>query len=162
MCDVSVDDVGHANAIWRKSSLCIWQILGLSSQKVQFKIHNLTRSFSWQFQIDCGCEFYPTSELDIYTVHLILVLSVLFLVAEAYRKALTLPDVHKQHLSVSFGVWGCFFCVCWHLPLPGDVWWVSWGCLVGVWGCLSDTHGNRRHSDVFGGIWALSPCSMEP
>ena len=81
------------------------------------------------------------------------------------RRQQTPPDVLKQHLSVSFGVWGCLFVsvvVCWHLLFPGDVWWVSWGCLVGVWGCLSDIHGNQRHSDVFGGIWALSPCSMEP
>ena len=27
---------------------------------------------------------------------------------------------------------------------------------------LNDIHGDRRHSDVFGGIWVLSPCSMEP
>ena len=70
------------------------------------------------------------------------------------RRQQTPPDVLKQHLSVSFGVWGCLFVsvvVCWHLLLPGDVWWVSGGCLVGVWGCLSDIHGNRRHSDVFGG-----------
>ena len=52
--------------------------------------------------------------------------------------------------------------VCWHLLVSGDVWWVSGGCLVGVWGCLSDIQGNRRQSDVFGSILVLSPCSMEP
>ena len=82
------------------------------------------------------------------------------------RRHQTPPDVLKQHLSVSLGVWGCLFVsggvCCWHLLLPGDVWWVSGGCLVGVWGCLSDIHGNRRHLDVFGCIWVLSPCSMEP
>ena len=41
--------------------------------------------------------------------------------------------------------------VCLHLLLPGDVWWVSGGCLVGVWRYLSGIHGNRRHSGVFGG-----------
>ena len=35
--------------------------------------------------------------------------------------------------------------------LPGDIWWVSGGCLVGVWGYLSSIHGHRRRSDVFGG-----------
>ena len=67
------------------------------------------------------------------------------------------PDLLKQHLSVSFGVWGCLFVsvvVCWHLLLPGDVWWVSGGCLVGVWGYLSGIHGHRRRSDVFGGYLA--------
>ena len=44
--------------------------------------------------------------------------------------------------------------VCWHLLLPGDVWWVCGGCLVGIWGYLSDIHGNWRHSVVFRGIWA--------
>ena len=52
--------------------------------------------------------------------------------------------------------------VCLHLLLPGDVWWVSGGCLVGIWGYLNGIHGNQRRSDVFGGIWVLSPCSMEP
>ena len=52
--------------------------------------------------------------------------------------------------------------VCWHLLLPRNVCWVSGGCLVSVWGCQRDIHGDRRHSDVFGIIWVLSPCSMEP
>ena len=38
--------------------------------------------------------------------------------------------------------------------LPGDIWWVSGGCLVGVWGYLSGIHGNRRRLDVFGGYLA--------
>ena len=52
------------------------------------------------------------------------------------RRQQTLPDVLKQHLSVSFGVWSCLFVsvvVCWHLLIPGYVWWVSDGCLGDVW-----------------------------
>ena len=70
-----------------------------------------------------------------------------------------------QCLLVSGAVCLCLLLtvlVWWHLLLPGDVLWVSGGCLVGIWGYLNDIHGNWRHSDVFGGIWALSPCSMEP
>ena len=52
------------------------------------------------------------------------------------RRQQTPPDVLKQRLSVSFGVWGCLFVsvvVCWHLLIPGYVWWVSDGCLGDVW-----------------------------
>ena len=44
----------------------------------------------------------------------------------------TLPDILKQHLSVSKGVWRCllaYVVVWWHLGFPGDVWGVSGGCL---------------------------------
>ena len=37
---------------------------------------------------------------------------------------------------------------------PGDIWGVSRGCLVGVWGYLSGIHGHRRRSDAFGGYLA--------
>ena len=70
-----------------------------------------------------------------------------------------------QCLLVSGAVCLCLLLsvvVWWHLLLPGDVLWVSGGCLVVIWGYLNDIHGNWRHWDVFGGIWALSPCSMEP
>ena len=85
------------------------------------------------------------------------------------RSQQTPPDVIKQHLSQCLWVSGAV-CLClvasvvvgWHLLLPWDVCWVSGGCMVSVWGCLSDIHGNWRHSDMFGGIWVLSPCSMEP
>ena len=46
--------------------------------------------------------------------------------------------------------------------LPGYIWGVSGECLVGVWGYMTGIQGHRRRSDVFGGIWLLSPCSMEP
>ena len=52
--------------------------------------------------------------------------------------------------------------VCLHVLFNGDVWGVSVGYLGGVRGYLSGIHGNQRRLDVFGGIWALSPCSMEP
>ena len=66
----------------------------------------------------------------------------------------TPPDILKQHLSVSEGVWGCFLAsvvVCWHLDFPGDVWGMSEGYLGGVYGYLSGIHGNLRCSDVFWG-----------
>ena len=52
------------------------------------------------------------------------------------RREQTLPDVLKQHLSVSSGVWGCLFvsdvfCCC-LLASPAP-----WRCLVGVWGMSS-------------------------
>ena len=80
----------------------------------------------------------------------------------------TPPDVLKQHLSVSFGVCGCLFvsgfvwCCLLASPAPWRCVGVCGGWLVGVWGYLSDIHGKLRHSDVFGGIWILSPCSTEP
>ena len=81
------------------------------------------------------------------------------------RHKQTAPNT-ERHWKVLFEyIWRCLLAscvVCWHLLLPGDVWWVSGGCLVGIWGYLNDIHGNWRHSGVFGGIWALSPCSMEP
>ena len=70
------------------------------------------------------------------------------------RRQQTPPDLLKQHLSVSWGVRGCLFVsvvVCWHLMLSGEVWRVSGGYLVGVWRYPSGIHGDRRHSDVFGG-----------
>ena len=36
------------------------------------------------------------------------------------------------------------------------------GIYGGVWGYMSDFHGNQRPLDVFGGIWVLIPCIMEP
>ena len=71
------------------------------------------------------------------------------------RHPKTLTSAVWVHLVVSV-------VVCWHLLLPGDVLGVSGGCLVGIWGYLNGIHGNRRRSDVFGFIWVLSPCSMEP
>ena len=49
------------------------------------------------------------------------------------RRQQTPPDVLKQHLSVSMGVWGCLLvsggvCCC-LLASPAP-----WRCLVGVWG----------------------------
>ena len=58
----------------------------------------------------------------------------------------TLPDILKQHLSVSKGVWRCllaYVVVWWHLGFPGDVWGVSGGCLEDVW-------------KMSGGIWRMS------
>ena len=77
----------------------------------------------------------------------------------------TLPDILKQHLSVSKGVWRCllaYVVVWWHLGFPGDVWGVSGGCLEDVWGYLGGNHGNLRCSDLSECIWVPSPCSMEP
>ena len=49
------------------------------------------------------------------------------------RREQTPPDVLKQHLSVSSGVWGCLFVsdvfCCRLLASPAP-----WRCLVGVWG----------------------------
>ena len=88
------------------------------------------------------------------------------------RRQQTPPDVLKQHLSVSLGVWGCLFvsggvcCCLLASPAPWRCLGGIWGFLVGVWGYLSDIWGNWRNLDVFGGIWILtenlSPCSMEP
>ena len=69
------------------------------------------------------------------------------------------PDVLKQHLSVSFVVWGCLFmfvvvCCC-LLASPAlwrclvGVWGMSRGCLVDIWGCLSDIHGD------FEALWCV-------
>ena len=73
----------------------------------------------------------------------------------------TPPDILKQHLSVSEGVWGCLLVsvvICWHLDFPGDilgclgdVWGMSGGYLGGVYGYLSGIHGDLRCSDVFWG-----------
>ena len=46
-----------------------------------------------------------------------------------------------------------------HRKLPGEVWVVSGGCLVGVWRYLSGIHGTQL---FFGGNWVLNPCIMEP
>ena len=77
----------------------------------------------------------------------------------------TLPDILKQHLSVSKGVWRCllaYVVVWWHLGFPGYVWGVSGGCLEDIWGYLGGNHGNLRCSDLSECIWVPSPCSMEP
>ena len=69
----------------------------------------------------------------------------------------TPPDILKQHLSVSEGVWGCLLAsvgVCGRLLTSWFSWrclGVSGGCLGGVYGYLSGIHGNLRCSDVFGG-----------
>ena len=54
------------------------------------------------------------------------------------RRQQTPPDILKQHLSVSGGVWRGLFAsvgVCWHVMFPGAIWGVSGGCLGGVWEC---------------------------
>ena len=64
----------------------------------------------------------------------------------------TPPNILKQHLSVSEGVWGCLLAsvvVCWHLDFPGDVWGMSEGYLRGVYRYFSGSHGNPRCSDLF-------------
>ena len=66
----------------------------------------------------------------------------------------TPPDILKQHLSVSEGVWGCLLAsvvVCWHLDFPGDVLRCLgdvWGISGGVCGYFSGIHGHLRCSDV--------------
>ena len=58
-----------------------------------------------------------------------------------------LPDILKQHLSVSWGVLGCLCVsvgVCWYVVFLGDATGLSGGC-------LSDIHRNWRRSDVLGG-----------
>ena len=76
----------------------------------------------------------------------------------------TPPDILKQHLSVSWGVWGWLFVsigVCCHLLSSL----VPLRCLGGVWGdiwgvfkeYLSGIHGNFRCMDVFGGYLGSQP-----
>ena len=77
----------------------------------------------------------------------------------------TPPDILKQHLTVSEGVFCCLFMsvgVCFRLLAS----WVSWrclavsdGCLGGVYGYLSGIHGNIWWWDMFGGY--LGPPSLQ-
>ena len=70
------------------------------------------------------------------------------------RRQQTPPDT-LRHWQVLFEYdWRCLLArvvVCWHLEFLGHVWGVSGGCLGGVYGYLSDIHGNLRCSNVFGG-----------
>ena len=66
----------------------------------------------------------------------------------------TLPDFLKQHLSVSWVLWGCLLAsvgVCWHFMFHRDAMGLSGECLGGVWVNLSWIHGNWRCTNVFGG-----------
>ena len=66
----------------------------------------------------------------------------------------TLPDFLKQHLSVSWVLWGCLLAsvgVCWHFMFHRDAMGLSGECLGGVWVNLSWIHGNWRCTDTFGG-----------
>ena len=89
------------------------------------------------------------------------------------RHQQTLPDILKQHPSVSWGVSGWLFVsvgVCCHLLASL----VPWRCLGGVWrmsgGCPGDIWvvfigiGGAQMGLIgyLGSFWVLSPCSMEP
>ena len=74
----------------------------------------------------------------------------------------TPPDILKQHLSMSWGVWRCLLTsVGMYSSLERP-----WGCLGDVWGVTGGIWvafikiGGTGMS--LGGIWVLSPCSMEP
>ena len=88
------------------------------------------------------------------------------------REQETPPDTNKQLQTPKDTDKCCLSTsgsVCWRLLTflapwicLGGVWGVYVGCLMGIWGYLNGIHGNLRRSDVFWGIWVLSPCSMEP
>ena len=70
----------------------------------------------------------------------------------------TQPDILKQHLSVSGGVWRCLFAsvgVCWHVMFPGAIWGVSGGCLGGFWECSERQSWKLEALGCAGCIWAL-------
>ena len=75
----------------------------------------------------------------------------------------TPPDILKQHLSVSEGVWGCLLAsvvVCWHLDFPGDV----LRCLGDVWGisggCMWVFQWYSWKSEMFGCDFGVSGFSI--
>ena len=80
----------------------------------------------------------------------------------------TPPDILKQHLTVSKGVWGCLFIsvfVCWlleFLKMSGGEWGMSgrWGrgVSMGIWAVFMEIYGDGMY---LGGIWVLRPFSME-
>ena len=77
------------------------------------------------------------------------------------RDSCHLPDILKQHLSVSWGVWRCLCVsvgVCWYVVFLGDATGLSGGCLGGVWVIFIEIGGARM---CLGGMWVLSPYSME-
>jgi len=72
------------------------------------------------------------------------------------RRQQTPPDVLKQHLSVSLGVWSCLFvsggvCCC-LLASPAP-----WRCMVGVWGMSGESLGVSEwyswKSEGLGCVW---------
>ena len=91
---------------------------------------------------------------------------------DANRQQQTPTDTGRCTQTALVSVFGCLglsVCVWWRLLLSVGISLsldMSIGCLGDVWvrieRCLSVIHGNQRHSDVFGSIWVLSPCSMEP
>ena len=85
------------------------------------------------------------------------------------RRQQTLPDILKQHLSVSGSVWRCLLAIvgmsC-SLEMYGGCLWDVWGCLGDIWGvsgsiwvAFMEIIGTWM---CLGGILVPIPCSMEP
>ena len=67
-----------------------------------------------------------------------------------------MPDILKQHLSVSWGVWWCLLVsvgVCWYVVFLGDATGLSGGCLKDIWVVFVRTPASYIFSQSGHGKW---------
>ena len=81
--------------------------------------------------------------------------------ADNNRRQSTPPYILKQHLSVSWGVWRCLLAsvgILCCLEMYGGCLWDVWGVSRDIWVVFMEI---RCAWMCVGGMWVLSPCSME-